>query len=105
MNIRSLLIPAVIALALPAFAQAADAKALWTANCAKCHGGDGTGQTGIGKKLKIKDYTSAEFQAAFKDEEIAKEITDGKEKMPAFKEKLKADEVKALVDFIRAFKK
>ena len=44
-------------------ASAADAKANYESNCAKCHGADGKGQTKVGQKLGIKDLTDAKIQA------------------------------------------
>ena len=35
----------------------ADGAALWAQNCASCHGKDGSGNTTMGKKLGLKDYT------------------------------------------------
>ena len=101
----------IAALALPAgLAHAGDAKAIYTKDCAKCHGADGKGQTKMGQKLGLKDYTDAKVQAAMKDEEITKEIKDGvKDKdgktlmKPA--EDLSDDEVKGLVALVRGFKK
>ncbi len=88
---------------------AAPAAENWDNHCAKCHGADGKGQTKVGKKLKLKDYTDAAVQAKMTDEEIIKVTTegvmvDGKEKMKAFKDELSADEIKDFVAFIRAFK-
>ncbi len=37
--------------------RAADAKENWEKNCAKCHGADGKGDTKMGKKVGVKDYT------------------------------------------------
>ena len=42
---------------------AADAKALYEKDCAKCHGADGKGDTKMGKTLGAKDYTDAKVQA------------------------------------------
>ena len=77
--------------------------------CAKCHGADGKGQTKAGKKLNVKDYTSAKVQAEMKDEEMVKVTTNGvtengKEKMKSFKDELSAAEIKDLVAYIRKFK-
>jgi len=88
---------------------AAPAAENWDNHCAKCHGADGKGQTKIGKKLKLKDYSDAAVQAAMTDEEIIKVTTegvfvDGKEKMKGFKDELSADEIKDFIAFIRAFK-
>jgi cytochrome c553 len=93
-------------------ARAADAKENWDKDCAKCHGPDGKGDTKMGKKLEVKDYTDAKLQASMKDEEMAKAIKEGvkeknsdKVKMKGFAETLSDDEVKALVAYFRAFKK
>ena len=90
-------------------AKAADAAENWTANCAACHGKDGKGQTTVGKKLEIKDFTDAKAQASFTDAEATKAIKegitkDGQLKMKAFGDKLSDDEIKALVAHVRSFK-
>lgn len=90
-------------------ASAAEAKENWDANCAKCHGADGKGQTKIGAKLGVKDFTDAKVQAAIKDEDAIKTIkegkkdADGKTLMKAF-DTLSDDEVKALVAYVRGLK-
>ena len=90
---------------------AATAAENWENSCAKCHAADGSGSTKIGKKLKLKDYSDAKVQAALKDEDMVKAITDGvkddagKEKMKGFKDELSAPEIKDLVAFIRKLQK
>ena len=91
-----------------ALSQAATASENWENLCAKCHGADGKGQTKVGKKLQIKDYTDAKVQAEMKDADMAKAISEGvtengKEKMKAFKD-LTPAEVTDLVAFVRKFK-
>lgn len=82
----------------------------WENHCTKCHGDDGRGQTKAGKKLQLKDYTSAKVQAEMTDEEMTKVIGEGvndkagKEKMKAYKSELSADEIKDLVAYVRKFK-
>jgi cytochrome c6 len=88
----------------------ADASANWNANCASCHGKDGSGSTMMGKKLNIKDYRDAKVQAAFSDAEAERAIkegvkTSGKQTMKPFAGKLSDADIKALVAYIRAFKK
>src|SRR5581483_6745057 len=56
--------------------RAADAKENWDKSCKKCHGADGKGDTTMGKKLSIRDYTDAKVQASFKDEEAIKAIKE-----------------------------
>lgn len=91
-------------------AQAVDAPALWDKNCASCHAKDGTGNTRMGKKVDVKDYTDAKVQAAMKDDVAFKSVKEGiKEKgvdrMKPFSGKLTDEEIKALIVHIRTFKK
>jgi cytochrome c553 len=90
--------------------RAADAKENWDSKCKVCHGPDGKGKTKMGEKYGIKDYTSAKVQEEMKDEQMIKAIKDGvkdgdKTKMKAFGDVLSDDEIKALVKFVRDFKK
>jgi mono/diheme cytochrome c family protein len=84
---------------------AADAATNWNQHCASCHAKDGSGSTMMGKKLGVKDYRDPKVQAEFTDAQATQLITDGKDKMKAFKGKLSADEIKALVAYVRTFKK
>ncbi len=74
------------------------------AKCAMCHGADGSGDTAMGKKLNIKSLGSAEVQKQT-DAQLTDIISKGKDKMPAYSGKLSADDIKALVAFIRTLKK
>ena len=89
---------------------AADAKALWDANCAQCHGKSGAADTKMGKTLNAKDLTDPKVQAAFTDAKATESIKEGvkengKTTMKAFGGKLSADEIKALVAYVRTLKK
>jgi cytochrome c553 len=90
-------------------ADAADAKTNYTKYCRICHGEDGKAQTGVGKTLKIRDFTDPKVQESFTDEKITKTIKDGVKKedrvvMKGFADKLSDDEIKALVKYVRDFK-
>src|ERR1700694_5198072 len=105
-------LPLLVALlALPAFsARAADAKALYAKDCAKCHGEDGKGETKMGKKLGAKDYTDPKVQAELKDDAACKAIKEGlkdKEGKTLMKpaEGTSDEDIKALVAYMRTFKK
>ena len=89
---------------------AADAKANWGTHCAKCHGADGKGGTRMGRQSGVKDYTDPKVQDAMKDDAAVKAIKEGivengKKKMDPYAEKLKDDEIKALIAHMRTFKK
>ena len=101
---------AAAALATAAIGRAATAADNWDNNCAKCHGADGSGNTKIGKKLNVKDYTSAKVQADLKDADMFKAVkegvtVDGKEKMRAFGGDLSDPEITDLVAYIRKMQK
>jgi len=101
----------IAALALPASTLlAADAKGLYEKECTKCHGDDGKGQTKMGKKLGAKDYTDPKVQAELKDDAAFKAIKEGlkdKDDKTLMKpiEGAGDDDIKALVAYMRAFKK
>lgn len=101
---RLVLVLAIIATMLAPMALfAADGAAVYKAKCASCHGPDGKGETAIGKSMKLKSLASADVQKTT-DADLTKVISDGKGKMPAYKGKLSADEIKALVTYIRTLK-
>ena len=103
-KLQASLLSAALVFAAPV-ASAADAAAVWGKSCASCHGKDGKGETTMGKKAKVKDYTDAKVQASFTDAEALKVIQEGKEKMKGYKDKVTEAEAKELVTYIRAFKK
>lgn len=81
----------------PAAAQ--DAAATYKAKCAMCHGADGKGG-----KMGTRDFASAEVKAET-DAQLTDIITKGKGKMPSYDGKLKAEDIKGLVAYIRGLAK
>lgn len=90
-------------------AQAEDAKALYEKDCKKCHGADGKGDTMMGKKNGCKDYTDPKVQDALKDEDAIKAMKEGVKKdgkvVMKPSEGLTDEQIKALVAYMRSFKK
>ncbi len=102
---RSLLAAVVAGVALGSTALAADdAAATYKAKCAMCHGADGKGDTPVGKKMGIRDLTSPDVQK-MSDEELTTITTKGKNKMPAYENKLSAAQIKDVVAYIRQLAK
>ncbi|HEX7653206.1 MAG TPA: cytochrome c [Verrucomicrobiae bacterium] len=107
---KIILLAAILGLAAGLSACAADAKENWDANCAKCHGAEGKGDTKMGQKLGCKDFTDAKVQGDIKDDAAFKSIKeglksdDGKTLMKPF-EALSDDEIKALVAYVHTLKK
>jgi mono/diheme cytochrome c family protein len=81
-----------------------DAGSLYKTKCAICHGADGKGDTPAGKRMGVHDFAGADVQK-MSDSELTGAITDGKNKMPAYKKSLSADQIKDLVAYIRTLKK
>src|ERR1019366_6653659 len=106
---KAILITVAACAAMVISASAADVKENWDKGCAKCHGPDGKGDTKMGKKLDIKDFTDAKYQDSLKDDAMLKAIKEGvkdgdKTRMKAA-EGLSDEEMKALVAYVRKFKK
>jgi cytochrome c553 len=109
-SMKKLIVLGLAICLVPALAaQAADGKENYEKSCAKCHGADGKGQTKMGQKVGCKDYTDPKVQGEMKDEAAFKAIKEGFSKddkqvmKPA--EGLSDDDIKALVAYMRTFKK
>jgi mono/diheme cytochrome c family protein len=71
-------------------------------NCAECHGEKGQGGTVEieGRKLKVPSLRDG-HALNHTDEKFVKQITEGDDEMPAFRDKLSQNEINDLVRFIR----
>src|SRR5205807_1067985 len=83
--------------------RSADARATYKDSCARCHKDDGAGGTFEEKGLKPLKVPSLRSDHAVKrtDAQIAKQIQNGGDGMPAFKTKLDQQKIDALVRLIR----
>lgn len=82
------------------------ARATYAAECARCHGTSGDGGTVevMKKKLKVPSL-KAGHALGHTDEQLAKQIREGGDGMPAFKDRLKPEEITSLVQLIKEFQK
>lgn len=90
-------VAAVAILAVAGAARADGAAAIFEKKCATCHGKDGQGHTKMAEKMGIKNLTTVTASEA----DLEKTITDGKGKMPSFKNKLSGEEIKSVAAFIK----
>ncbi|HEX3108011.1 MAG TPA: cytochrome c [Thermoanaerobaculia bacterium] len=106
MKTRSLVILAALALilALPAMAAGPDGAAIYKTKCTSCHGADGSGQTPVGKSMKIRDLRSPEVQKQT-DIQLTDVIAGGKGKMQGYGKTLSTADIQALIAHIRTLKK
>jgi cytochrome c6 len=85
----------------------------WKAKCSSCHGEDGKGATEQGKKMGVRDMTADAFWKDVTDAKAKDAITnglkqakDGKvQEMEPYKDKIKPEDVDALVAYVKTFKK
>ena len=90
---------ALLLLCVPAVRAQDTAEANYKAKCAGCHGPDGTGSTPAGKAMGVRDFHSPDVQKET-DAELADIITNGKNKMPKYADKLKDAEIKDLAAYV-----
>jgi mono/diheme cytochrome c family protein len=78
------------------------ARANYAKHCSACHGDEGKG--GLVKvdnvKLKVPNLTEG-HALEHPDEKLVKQITNGGDGMPKFKDKLSPEEINAMVRFVR----
>ena len=95
--ITLMLVLAVAALALPAWADATpDGAALYKSKCAMCHGANGEGKPAM---------KTTQFPKSLDDAAIVKIIEDGKGKMPGYKGKLSPDEISQVAKHVKSLAK
>jgi mono/diheme cytochrome c family protein len=80
----------------------AAARTNYQKNCLGCHGeaGEGGSVKVDGKQLKVPSF-KASHALKHEDEDFIKQVDEGGDGMPAFKEKLSATEITDLVKMIR----
>jgi mono/diheme cytochrome c family protein len=73
-------------------------------SCATCHAPNGSGDSVVGKSMKIPDLRSPAVQSQ-PDAQLADIIANGKGPMPGFKSSLSNDEIDALVKHVHQLAK
>jgi mono/diheme cytochrome c family protein len=79
-----------------------DVKDIYTTKCSHCHGGDGAGNTVLGRALTLIDLRSAQAQR-FSDDELIAIIAGGADggRMPGFRKKLGPEMVEQVASYVR----
>ncbi len=77
---------------------------LYRQYCCRCHGSDGRGLSKRALMPQIPDFTESSWQKKRSNSQLEVTILEGQGKsMPAFGQRLKDEEVQALVSYIRGF--
>lgn len=81
-----------------------DAAEIYAKNCVMCHGEEGKGDGPAAAALdpSPSDLTDAEIIGALSDEELLEVLSKGKGSMPGYGSMLKAEELKALAEYVRS---
>ena len=82
--------------------------AVYTDTCAKCHGEDGKGDTGMGKKARDAGQKWPDLTKSTIDGAKAKTIIENgveNTKMKGFASKLTAEQITSVRDFVMALRK
>jgi len=90
-------------LAVPAVAQQ-NGEATYKAKCAMCHGGDGAGNTPVGKSMKVRSLKSTE-DIKLTDAELFKDTKSGVGKMQGYAGKLTDAQINDVVGYIRTLQR
>jgi mono/diheme cytochrome c family protein len=85
------------------FAQSSG-EATYKAKCQSCHGAEGMPNPGIAKAMGVKPASDPSVKSLSEAQMIA-DTTNGKGKMPAYKNKLTDAQIKDSVDYFRTFAK
>jgi mono/diheme cytochrome c family protein len=80
-------------------------KKMYTIDCAMCHGtdGDGKGDVAADMQAKLSDFRNPASLKERTDGEVFYIIKNGKGQMPPEGERVKADQVWDMVNYIRSF--
>ena len=81
---------------------------LFRNNCARCHGADGRGDTPLGHTYHTPDLTNDEWwrthASITSTRSLVAIVSHGKGGMPAFGKKLRRNDIKLLVNYVRRFR-
>jgi cytochrome c5 len=91
------------ALMLAANSFGADGKAIYDANCVKCHDYDGKGHTKMGKRLEIRDFSKPDTWNTFDDDDAFSAVKNGikRDGEQVMGYKLPDDQIKASIDYMK----
>lgn len=100
MLIRLLIVSTVLFLVFDSAAGAADGAAVYTAQCAKCHGDTGTSDTTIGKAMKVPALAGDANIQKMSAADVAARIKDNAKHPPTVKS-LSAGDIDAAAAYVK----
>ena len=80
-------------------------RAVYEANCVRCHGAGGAGRTRMADIVEPPDLTDAAWQRKRGNAKMVASVSNGLGQMPAFKKKLSRQEIAAAIAHVRTLKR
>lgn len=82
----------------------ADGAKIYAEACAQCHGSDGAPSAAMKRQLRVKDLTDPALHERMSDDQLRAQIKSGSSNrlMPAFGGSLSAEQLTAIVKYIRS---
>src|SRR5829696_7050964 len=86
-------------------AQVERGRAVYSANCGRCHGADGQGHTRMAEIVEPPDLSDPAWQRGRSTSRMIASVTNGRGQMPAYKKKLSKQEIAAAVAYVRTLRR
>lgn len=80
-------------------------RAVYTANCGRCHGADGAGHTRMAEMVEPPDMSDPAWQRGRSTSRMVASVANGRGQMPAFKKKLSKQDIAAAVAYVRTLRR
>jgi cbb3-type cytochrome c oxidase subunit III len=80
-------------------------RAVYTANCGRCHGADGAGHTRMAEMVEPPDMSDPAWQRGRGTSRMVASVANGRGQMPAFKKKLSNQDIAAAVAYVRTLRR
>jgi cytochrome c oxidase cbb3-type subunit 3 len=86
-------------------AQVERGRAVYAANCGRCHGADGQGHTRMAEMVEPPDLSDPAWQRGRSTSRMLASVANGRGQMPAFKKKLSKQDIAAAVAYVRTLRR
>ena len=86
-------------------AQSERGRAVYSANCVRCHGADGAGRTRMAEMVEPPDMSDPAWQRGRSTSRMIASVANGLGQMPAFRKKLSKKEIAAAVAYVRTLRR
>jgi cytochrome c oxidase cbb3-type subunit 3 len=86
-------------------AQVERGRAVYSANCGRCHGSDGQGRTRMAETVEPPDLSDPAWLRGRSSSRMIASVANGRGQMPAFKKKLSREDIAASIAYVRTLRR